>query len=164
MRIFWRFALVLCPLLAGTFGCTADDEWQDPFKEIWVLESRVLPDGREIRPPQISGRMEWFPTDPSHAHLSFLTTYDPESVQVQGDHIAIHGTDSYDRLTYMKINGGLSQHYTEGVSTEYRSTSGTITEEGEKWTWSDGEGLTMVFEEDLLEIRHPDGTVDTLTQ
>ena len=157
-------APVLFLLLICSSSCTDDIKWQNKFKGIWVLQSRVLPDGKEITPPAISGRMEWFPMDAEHAHLSFLTTYGPESVQVQGDHITLKGTTAYDRTTYMKIGGGLSPHSTEGVSTETLTTSGTIAGDRTRFTWTDDAGLTLTFDGDLLTIRHPDGTLDTLTQ
>lgn len=164
MRTKSLLTAAFCLLVVASSGCTDDIKWQDKFKEIWVLQSRVLPGGQELKPPEISGRMEWFPMDPTHCHLSYLTTYDPSSVQVQGDHITLKGTTAFDKTTYMKIGGGLSQHYVPGVSTEVHTTSGTITEEGSRFTWADGDGLTLVFDGDLLEIRHPDGTLDTLTQ
>ena len=60
-------APVLCLLLICASSCTDDIKWQNKFKGIWVLQSRVLPDGKEITPPAISGRMEWFPMDAEHA-------------------------------------------------------------------------------------------------
>lgn len=164
MRTKWLLPAVLALLVVASSACTDDIKWQNKFKGIWILQSRVLPDGKELKPPQISGRMEWFPMDPTHAHISFLTTHDPKSVQIQGDHITLNSITAFDRTTYMKIGGGLSQHYVEGVSTEPKTTSGTITNEGSRFTYSEGNGLTLVFEGDLLQIRHPDGTIDTLTQ
>jgi hypothetical protein len=164
MRTILRYGLVVL-VSAGLFGgCAGKSKFQDKMKGLWVLKSRTLPDGTEIAPPAISGRMEWFPmdVDAETAHVSILTTYAGTDLQIAGAHYDIEGTDRFTCENYLEVGGGISKNPDKGYRTTKSADTGTITVEGGRITFQHGKGHAFVFEGSKLTIRHPDGTMDLL--
>ncbi len=162
MRTILRYGLVVL-ISAGLFGgCAGKSKFQGKMKGLWVLKSRTLPDGTEIAPPAISGRMEWFPTDvdTETAHVSILTTYAGTDLQIVGAHYDIVGTDRFTCENYLEVGGGISKTPDKGYRAAKSADTGTITVEGGRITFEHGKGHAFVFEGSKLTIRHQDGTMD----
>lgn len=166
MRTILHYGLVIL-ISTGLFGgCAGKSNFQGKMKGLWVLKSRTLPDGTEIAPPAISGRMEWFPmdVDTETAHVSILTTYAGTDLQIAGAHYDIEGTDRFTSENYLEVGGGISKTPDKGYRTTKSEDTGTITVEGSRITFEHGKGHTFVFEGPKLTIHHQDGTIDVLTK
>ena len=66
-----RWISVSLVILACASGCSDRlAQMQHQLAGTWVLESRQLPDGTELRSPSISGVFSWQPIDSRKAHVS----------------------------------------------------------------------------------------------
>ena len=164
MQATIRFSLILL-ITAGLLGSCADkDKFQNKMKGIWILKSRALPEGEQIVPPSISGRLEWFPmdVDAGTAHVSILTTHGGEGLQVHGSHYTLNDHARFSQVSYLEIGGGVSKTHDKTFAAGRKTISGTIQVEGARITFRHESGPVYVFEGSQLTIEHPDGTTDVL--
>ena len=154
--------IFLCIGLLG--ACAGKDKFQDKMRGIWVLKSRTTVDGKEITPPAISGRLEWFPmdVDARTAHVSVLTTHGGGALQVLGSQYDLEDYKNFSQESYLEVGGGISKTPDKSFSVGRKPGSGTIGVDGSKITFAHDNGPTYVFEGARLTIRHADGTQDIL--
>ncbi len=79
----WKTAAgTLFAALVVQSGCTDRlAQMQAVCQGTWVLQSRELPDGRILRPPQIQGSMAWVPIDSRKAHVVVSVAVEPRDGQ-----------------------------------------------------------------------------------
>ena len=66
-----RLAFIALGLLFLGQGCSDRlGQMQAQMSGNWVLESRTLPDGTVLRPPQVQGAISWIPVTSRKAHVS----------------------------------------------------------------------------------------------
>ena len=145
-------------------SCAEKNTLQDKLKGMWVLESRTLPDGTQLTPPTISGRLDWFAmnADAGTAHVSVLTTYGDTDLQVYGSHYTIVDNAEFSQEIYLEVGGGVSKNHDKSYKSARETDAGTIDVEGTKITIKHNKGLVYVFDGAVLTIKHQDGTTDVL--
>ena len=165
-RTILRLSLMI--LLGASFatGCAGKDTFQNKLKGLWVLESRTLPGGETVTPPAISGRLEWFPSDPEArtAHVSVLMTHGDGGLQVHGSNYDLGDYQQFTQTSYLEVGGGLATTPGESYEVVNSTRNGTLTVEGSTITLNHDSGPTYIFKGSQLTIEHPDGTTDVLTK
>ena len=151
-------------LLSATFfftaGCSEDVDPQAGFVGLWKLETRKLPDGKALQPPQFSGCIEWLKMDDSRGHVTFALSSGEKNLQFQG---AIYTIDvgAFTREVYLQMGGGYMLASQSAVPSASQTDQGRIAVDVAKTILTHADGATAIFEGDSCTITHKDGTVDT---
>lgn len=164
MRTVLRFSCLMLLGASLTLGCAGTDTFQNKMKGLWVLQSRTLPDGTEVGPPAVSGRLEWFPmnVEAKTAHVSMLLTHGDEGLQIHGSHYDLNDYSTFTQTDYLQVGGGINKTHDQTYTMEKITRSGTISVDGSKITFQHENGPTYTFQGSKLTIKHRDGTVDVL--
>jgi len=163
----FRRSFVLAVLAAAAIahaGCGEDSKLQDKLKGLWVLQTRTTSGGKELIPPEVSVRVEWFAMDPTHGHMSFMATRGLDDTQVLGAHYSILNEATFERTVYLAIGGGINPTFVPGMATENTTDRGDVVVAGTRGELRHDSGLSMVFDGSTLTLTHTDGTVDILTK
>ena len=152
-------------LLSATFffftaGCSEDVDPQAGFVGLWKLETRKLPDGEAIQPPQFSGLIEWFKMDDRRGHVTFALSSGEKDLQFQGAIYTIT-RGAFTREIYLQMGDGYMQASQPAVPSASQTDQVQIAVDGAKTRLTYADGATMIFEGDSCTVTHKDGTVDT---
>lgn len=163
MKRFWFLVCVYSGCLMA--GCGEEKlTVQDTLKGTWKLTARRLADGSTVKPPEVTGVMEWFAIDDRRAHLTIALTSARDGrtlYDFENDACTLSATGfSMERYLLM----GRSYLHGDGpaeTDTAVRSVSGGVAVEGKKTTLKIANGVALTFEGSALTVTGPGGFTDT---
>ena len=153
-------ALTLCALVAG---CTDDTKYQSEFRGTWVLESRKPTRGDLVESPQISGLIEWFPTDKTQAHVHVSVTNDRNSIRILDGLYDLQGT-AFTYGSNLRIGDIAAEKSDATFETTPEKGTGQISSDDARVTLTHDNGTRFEFIGTQLTVTHANGTVDTWTR
>ena len=151
--------LVFCALL---IGCGDDIKYQAELRGTWLLESRKPAQGEIIQSPQISGLIEWFPTNPTQAKVHLSVTDDRQSIRVIDRLYDLQGT-TFTYQSKLKIGDIATETTDETYETTSQNGTGQISSDDARVTLTHDNGTKYEFIGTQLTITYSNGVVDTWT-
>lgn len=152
----FTFAAFLICIVAG---CSDTTKFQSEFRGTWNLESRKTPQGDEIKAPEISGQIEWFPISKDKAHIMMTQTHERNAIQVL-DGVYTLQKSSFTFEPYVRIGGKLGAPVENSYETKVPKEQGTITSEDARATLIHADGTRFEFIGAQLSIIYTNGTSD----
>ncbi|MDP6039707.1 MAG: hypothetical protein QGG64_14245 [Candidatus Latescibacteria bacterium] len=150
-------ALILCALITG---CTDETKHQSEFRGTWFLESRKPARGDLIQSPQISGLIEWFPTDKTRAYVHVSVTNNRESIRIVDGLYDLQGT-TFTFQSNLRIGDIAAEKSDATYETTLQEGTGQISSDDARVTLTHDKGARFEFIGTQLTITHPNGTVDS---
>ena len=147
-------------LLALMAGCGGDIAHQSEFRGKWVLETRTLPDGKLLQPPQVSGVLEWFPLSEEKSHVTVAFSVGEGHVQL-ADYVNTLKRSTIFRENSVDLQGGYRPSSGPTERIPRTTTEGKVSVQDSVTTLAYDDGVSCRYEGATLIYTHSDGTVDT---
>jgi len=150
----------LVVLLALVVGCSGDVKHQSEFRGKWSLETRKLPDGKVLQPPQVSGVLEWFPLSEKTSHVTVAFSVGEGQVQL-ADYVNTLNRSTISRKNFVDLGGGYRPSSGSTEMLPRSTTEGTVSVQDSVTTLAYSDGVKCRYEGATLVYTHSDATVDT---
>ena len=160
--------LMLCALLVGSGpGCSDRlSQMQSQLAGSWVLQTRKLQDGTELRAPDISGSMTWEPITSRKAHVSLNRELAPQSNNPRRFDYAVSlyeiSTSAITRARHVLVRQGYRSSAKAPFSFYHKAKKekGKISIVGEDIEISH-DNQSWVFSGSTMTASYKDGWIDT---
>ncbi len=161
-------AVLFAQMLLLTMGCSDDTKYQFGIRGKWRLESRKLPDGKELRPPAVTGLYEWFPIGQHRAHVTASFSASEHQIQLT-ESIYTLNEQTFTREERLRIGGGYGLTHQPTYTTPDTTFQGRIAVDGNRTTFIHADGRQQIYEnitlavtkDTYMKIIYSDHTVDT---
>ncbi len=161
-------AILIAQVVILAAGCTDATKYQFGLRGKWRLHSRKLPDGKELKPPAVTGIYEWFPLTNQKAHVTASFTGAENQIQIT-ESIYTLNDRTFAREEHLRIGGGYGLVHQPAYDTPNTTTQGQVAIDGNRTTFTHPDGRIQVYEDvtiavtedTFMRITYSDGTVDT---
>ena len=148
--------LFLCMMLVH---CADATKYQAEYRGSWVLESRKDAQGHEILPPDISGVLEWFPTQKDQANVIITLSTDAKNTQVL-EGIYTFTSNTFTLQPNLIVGGMLGSPIDQSYTTAGAKISGQVKPEDARVILNHDNGMAFEFIGAQLTVSYKNGTVD----
>jgi len=139
--------------------CADTTKYQAEYRGSWVLESRKDAQGHEILAPDISGVLEWFPTQKDQANVIFTLSTDAKNTQVL-EGIYHFTSNTFTVQPNLIVGGMLGSPIEESYQTMGAKISGQIKSEDARVILNHDNGMSFEYIGTQLIISYQNGTTD----
>jgi len=139
--------------------CADTTKYQAEYRGSWVLESRKDAQGHEMVPPDISGVLEWFPTQKDQANVIFTLSTHAQNTQVL-EGIYKFSANTFTVQPNLIVGGMLGSPIDQSYDTAGASISGQVKPEDARVILNHDNGMAFEFIGTQLTVSYKNGTTD----
>jgi hypothetical protein len=139
--------------------CADATKYQAEYRGSWVLESRKDAQGHETMAPDISGVLEWFPTQKDQANVIITLSTDAKNTQVL-EGVYQLASNTFVVQPNLIVGGMLGSPIDESYQTSGAKISGQIKSEDARVILNHDNGMAFEFIGAQLTVKYKNGIVD----